>query len=57
MLAATRKSEIKLRKTEENMEKENNTNESVFSENELPDLNSLEPLEFKPKTNFGEYQQ
>ena len=37
------------------MEKENNTNESVFSENELPDLNSLKPLEFKPKTNIGEY--
>ena len=38
MLAATRKSETKLRKTEKNMEKENNTDESDFSENEIPDL-------------------
>ena len=35
------------------MEKENNTDESVFSENEIPDLNSLKPLEFEPKTNIG----
>ena len=33
------------------MEKENNTNESDFSENEIPDLNSLKPFEFEPKTN------
>ena len=31
------------------MEKENNTDESDFSENEMPDLNCLEPLEFEPK--------
>ena len=49
MLAATRKSETKLRKTEKNMEKENNTDESDFSENEIPDLNSLKPFEFEPK--------
>ena len=50
--AAPRKNETKLRKTEKNMEKENNTDESVFSENEIPDLNSLKPLEFEPK-NMG----
>ena len=35
------------------MEKENNTDESDFSENEIPDLNSLEPFEFEAKTNIG----
>ena len=32
------------------MEKENNTDESDFSENEVPDLNSLKPFESEPKT-------
>ena len=36
------------------MEKENNTDESDFSENEIPDLNSLKPFEFEPKRNMGE---
>ena len=36
------------------MEKENNTDESDFSENEIPDLNSLKPSEFEPKTNIGD---
>ena len=40
----TRKNETKLRKTEKNMEKENNSDESDFSENEMPDLNSLKPF-------------
>ena len=31
------------------MEKGNNTDESDFSENEIPDLNSLEPSEFEPE--------
>ena len=39
-------------KDRKNMEKENNTNESDFSENEIPDLNSLKPFEFEPKTNI-----
>ena len=52
--AATRKNEIKLRKTEKNKEKENNTDESVFSENEISDLNSLEPSEFEAKANIGD---
>ena len=34
------------------MEKENNTDESDFSENEIPDLNSLKPFEFEPKRNI-----
>ena len=33
------------------MEKENNSNKSDFSENEIPDLNSLKPFNFEPKTN------
>ena len=36
------------------MEKENNTDESNFSENEIPDLNSLKPFKFEPKTNIGD---
>ena len=34
------------------MEKENDSYESDFSENEIPDLNSLKPFEFEPKTNI-----
>ena len=34
--------------------KGNNTDESDFSENEIPDLNSLKPFEFEPKTNIGD---
>ena len=53
LLAAIRKNETKLRKTEKNMEKveKENTNESDFSENEMLDLNSLKPFEFESKTN------
>ena len=36
------------------MEMENNTDESDFSENEIPDLDSLELFEFQPKTNIGD---
>ena len=36
------------------MKQENNSDESDFSENEIPDLNSLEPFKFKPKTNIGD---
>ena len=34
---------------QKNMEKENNTDKSDFSKNEIPTLNSLEP-----KTNIGD---
>ena len=40
-----------MRKTEKNTEEENNTDESDFSENEIPDL---KPFEFEPKTNIGD---
>ena len=36
------------------MEKENNSDESEFIENEILDLNSLKPFKFKPKTNIGD---
>ena len=36
------------------MEKENNSDESNFSENEIPDLNYLKPFKFEPKTNIGD---
>ena len=44
----------KWRKTEKdrkNMEKQNNTDKSDFSENEITDLNFLRPFEFEPKTS------
>ena len=31
------------------MQKENNTDKTDFSENEVPDLSSLKPFEFEPK--------
>ena len=34
------------------MKKENDSNESDSSENEIPDLNSLKPFGFEPKTNI-----
>ena len=34
------------------MEKENKTDESDFSENEVPALKSLKPFEFESKTNI-----
>ena len=36
------------------MEKENNSDKSDFSENEIPDLNSLQPFKMEPKTNIGD---
>ena len=33
------------------MEKENNTDESDFSKNEIPDFNSWKPFGFEPKKN------
>ena len=36
------------------MEKENNGDESHFSENEKLDLNSLKLFKFEPKTNIGD---
>ena len=39
----------KLTKTEKTSKKEDNTNESDFSENEILDLNSLKHFNFEPK--------
>ena len=36
------------------MEKESNSDESDFSENEIPDLISLKPFKFEPKTIIGD---
>ena len=36
------------------MEKENNNDKSDYSQNEIPDLNSLKPFKFEPKTNIGD---
>ena len=41
-MSSDKKNETKLRKTEKSMEKENNIDESDFSENEISDLNSFE---------------
>ena len=32
----------------------NKSDESDFSKNEIPDVNSLKPFEFEPKTNTGD---
>ena len=37
------------------MEKENNSDESDFSENEIPDLNSLKPFKFEPKNKHWRF--
>ena len=39
----------KTEKDRKGMVKENNTDKSDFSQNEIPDLNSLKPFEFEPK--------
>ena len=44
----------KTKKNRKNMEKENNTDESEFIENEIPDLIFLKPFEFEPKANIGD---
>ena len=53
-MSSDKKRWSKTEKDRKNMEKENNTDESDFSENEIPDLNSLKPFKFEPKTNIGD---
>ena len=53
-MSSDKKKWNKTEKDRKNMEKENNSDESDFSENEIPDLNSLKPFEFEPKTNIGD---
>ena len=45
-MSSNKKKWNKTEKDRKNMEKENNTDESNFSENEIPDLNSLKPFKF-----------
>ena len=54
-MSSDKKKWNKTEKDRKNMEKENNTDESDFSENEIPNLNSLKPFEFEPKTNIGDF--
>ena len=42
----------KTEKDRKNMDKENNSYESDFSENEVPDWNSLKHVKLKPKTSI-----
>ena len=51
-MSSDKKKWNKTEKDRKNMEKENNSDESDFSENEIPDLNSLKPFEFESKTNI-----
>ena len=39
---------------QKNMGKGDNSDESDFNENEIPDLNSLKPFEFEPKVILGD---
>ena len=41
-------------KGRKNMEKENSNDKIDYSENEIPDLNSLKPFKFERKTNIGD---
>ena len=54
-MSSDKKKWNKTEKDRKNMEKENNTDESDFSENEIPDLNSLKPFEFERKTKTGDF--
>ena len=53
-MSSDKKKWNKSEKDRKNMQKENNTDESGFSEHEIPDLNSLKSSEFEPKTNIGD---
>ena len=44
----------KTEKDRKNMEKENNSDESDFGANEIPDLNSLKPFELEPNRNIAD---
>ena len=53
-MSSDKKKWSKTEKDRKNFEKENNSDESDFSENEILDLNSLKPFKFEPKTNVGD---
>ena len=52
-MSSDKKKWNKTEKDRRNMEKEN-SDESDFRENEIPDLNSLKPFEFERKTNISD---
>ena len=52
-MSSDKKKWNKTEKDRKNMEKENNSHESDFIENEMPDLIFLKPFKFEPKTNIG----
>ena len=41
-------------KGRKNMEKENSNDKIDYSENEIPEINSLKPFKFERKTNIGD---
>ena len=53
-MSSDKKKWNKTEKDRNNMEKENSSDESDFSENEITDLNSLKTFEFEPKRNIGD---
>ena len=53
-MSSDKKKWTKTEKHRKNKEKENNSDESDFSENEIPDLNSLKPFEFELKKQTSE---
>ena len=53
-MSSDKKKWNKTEKDRKNVEKESNSDESDFSENEIPDLNSLKPFKFELKTNIGD---
>ena len=52
-MSSYKKKWSKTEKDRRNMEKENNSNESDFSE-KIPGLNSLKSFKFERKTNIGD---
>ena len=42
---------------QKSMDKQNDSDESDFSENEILDLNSLRPFKFEPKNKYQRYYQ
>ena len=55
--AATKKKMKQNWERQKNLEKQNDSDESDFSENEILDLNSLRPFKFEPKNKYQRYYQ
>ena len=53
-MSSDKKKWNKTEKDRKNLEKENNTDESDFNENEIPDLDPLTLFPFEPKPNIGD---